>query len=151
MKIQRVKLQMVREPSAIYTAESITSPADIVALVNKYEQYDLSPTEKLILIGLNSKNRVNVYTEIATGAENYTIFSMSNIFQTLMLSNSDKFILAHNHPSGDPTPSKEDMKTTSKVEAAASIMGLTLLDHIIISGDNYTSIAQIRSQGRKSK
>lgn len=147
MKIQRVKLQMVREPSAIYTAENITSPTDIVALVNKYEQYDLTPTEKLILIGLNSKNRVNVYTEIATGTENHTLFSMSHIFQILMLSNSDKFILAHNHPSGDPTPSKDDIKTTDKVEKAASLMGLTLLDHIIISDNGYTSIAQIRNQG----
>lgn len=147
MEIQRVKLQMIREPSAIYTAESITSPTDIVALVNKYEQYDSSPTEKLILIGLNTKNKVNVYTEIATGAENHTVFSMSHIFQILMLSNSDKFILAHNHPSGDPTPSKEDMKTTNKVETAASVMGLTLLDHIIISGEGYTSITQMRNKG----
>lgn len=140
MEFQKIKLQMIKETSAIYTAEKITAPADIVALVNKYEQYDLTPTEKIIVIGLDTKNQVNIYTEIATGTSSYANFNITEIFKPLLVSNSSKFIVAHNHPSGDATPSKEDLNITNKIEVAASIIGIHFLDHIIIGNNDYTSI-----------
>lgn len=144
MTIQKVKLQMVKEPSAIYTAEKITTPFDIVELINSHEQYDLSPTEKVIIIGLNTKNEVNIYMEIATGTPNYANFKISELFKPLLLSNSGRFILVHNHPTGDATPSQEDINITEKVENVARIMGVELLDHIIIADDDYTSIMSER-------
>ena len=92
MEIQKVKLQMVKEMSTIYTQETITTPTDIVKLINSYEEYDLSPMEKVIVIGLNTKNQVNIYTEIATGATGYANFKISDLFEPLLLSNSSKFI-----------------------------------------------------------
>ncbi len=140
MEIQKVKLQMVKDTAAIYTQEKIATPRDIVALINSYEEYNLSPTEKIIVIGLNTKNQVNIYTEIATGAVGYANFKTSDLFKPLLLSNSDKFILVHNHPSGDATPSKEDKDMTARVKTSALLMGLTLLDHIVIGDNGYTSI-----------
>lgn len=143
MEIQKVKLQMVKEMSAIYTQETIKTPTDIVKLINLYEEYNLSPMEKIIVIGLNTKNQVNIYTEIATGAVGYANFKTSDLFKPLLLSNSDKFILVHNHPSGDATPSKEDKDMTERVKTSALLMGLTLLDHIIIGDNGYTSIMSV--------
>ena len=140
MTIQKIKLQMIKEASAIYTQETITTPTDIVKLVNSYEEYNLSPTEKIILIGLNTKNQVNIYTEIASGAPGYANFKTSDLFKPLLLSNSSKFILVHNHPSGDATPSKEDKDITAKVKTSALLMGLTLLDHIVIGDNSYASV-----------
>ena len=140
MEIQKVKLQMAKEMSAIYTQETITTPMDIVRLINSYEEYDLSPMEKVIVIGLNTKNQVNIYTEIATGATGYANFKINDLFKPLLLSNSSKFILVHNHPSGDATPSKEDKDITAKVKTSAQLMGLTLLDHIVIGANSYASI-----------
>lgn len=140
MKFQKVKLQMIKETTAIYTNEKITTPIDIVKLVNSYENYDLSPTEKIVLIGLNSKNQVNIYTEISIGGVDYSNFITSEIFKPLLLSNSNRFILVHNHPSGDPTPSKEDKKATEKLKTASMIMGLQFLDHIVIGDNCYSSI-----------
>ena len=140
MEFQKIKLQMVKETTAIYTAETIKTPSDIVALINKYEQYDLSPTEKVVLIGLNTKNQVNIYTEVATGGTNYANFNMNDLFKPLLLSNCTRFILAHNHPSGDATPSGYDKKMTNQIKTASAILGLEFLDHIVIGEDCYSSI-----------
>lgn len=145
MEIQKVKLQMVKDGSTIYTLEKITTPGDIVKLINAHEKYELATTEKIIVIATDNKNQVNTYSEIATGTAGYANFSMSELFKIVILSNSSKFIMVHNHPSGDATPSKEDLDVTEKVRAAAETMGLQFLDHIIIGdNDNYTSIMSMK-------
>lgn len=144
MEIQKVKLQMVKDGSAIYTLEKITTPKDIIKLINAHERYDLATTEKIIVVGMDNKNQVNTYSEIATGTTGYANFSMSELFKTLLLSNSSKFIIVHNHPSGDATPGKEDFDVTEKVKAAAKLMGIQFLDHIVIGDNNYTSIMSIK-------
>lgn len=145
MEIQKVKLQMIKDGSTIYTLEKITTPKDVVKLVNAHEKYDMAPTGKIIVIGVNQKNQINTYTEIATGTAEYTNFNMSDIFKPILLSNSTKFILTHNHPSGDTTPSEKDLDVTEKVKKAAKIMGVQFLDYIIIGdNDNYTSVMSMK-------
>lgn len=144
MEIQKVKLQMVKDGSAIYTLEKITTPKDIIKLINAHERYDLATTEKIIVVGMDNKNQVNTYSEIATGTTGYANFSMSELFKTLLLSNSSKFIIVHNRPSGDATPGKEDFDVTEKVKAAAKLIGIQFLDHIVIGDNNYTSIMSMK-------
>ena len=139
MKYQKIKLQMVKEQSVEYTTQ-ITKPIDIVDFINKYEDYSSSPTEKIVVIGLDTKNRINIYTEIANGTSGFCNFSISDMFKPLLVSNSNRFILMHNHPTGDSTPSKEDVNITKRIIEASKIMGLTFLDHIVIGDNEYTSI-----------
>ena len=146
MEIQKIKLQMVKDGATIYTLDKITTPKDIVELINAHEKYDLAPTEKIIVIAMDNKNQINTYTEIATGTTGYANFNMSELFKTILLSNSNKFILVHNHPSGDTTPSKEDFKITEKIKDASNIMGLQFLDHIVIGENTYTSIMSINKE-----
>lgn len=140
MEIQKVKLQMIKDSAAIYTLDKITTPKDLVALINAHEKYDLAPTEKIIVIGMDIKNQINTYTEVATGTMGYANLATSEVFKVLLLSNSSKFILVHNHPSGNATPSKQDLEVTDRIKKASEIMGIQLLDHIIIADNNYTSI-----------
>lgn len=141
MEIQKIKLQMVRDNKAIYTLDKITKPTDIVKLINAHEKYDLATTEKVIVIATDNKNQINTYSEIATGTTGFANFSMSEMFKVVILSNSSKFILVHNHSSGDPTPSKDDLNITKRIQEASKIMGLEFLDHIVIgANDSYTSI-----------
>lgn len=141
MEIQKVKLQMIKDNSTIYTMTKITKPKEIVELVNVHERYDLSPTINIVVIALDNKNQVHNYAEIATGTINYANFSIANMLRVVLLSNSNKFILVQNRPSGDTTPNEKDIRLTNEIKEASNIVGVEFLDHIIIGGeDNYTSI-----------
>lgn len=142
MEYHKIKLQMIKEQSIEYTTK-ITKPIDIVKLINKYEDYSSSPNEKIIVIGLNIKNEINIYTEIASGTSGFCNCTIADMFKPLLISNSSKFIIVHNHPSGNSTPSKEDIEITKKIIEASKLIGLQFLDHIVIGDNNYTSIISI--------
>ena len=139
MEFYKVKLQMIKEQSIEYDTK-ITSPRNIVDFINKKEQYNLSPNEKFIVIGLDTKGKINVYSEIAEGSPECCGISIPNIFKILLISNSVRFIVVHNHPSGSLEPSKYDLDITKKIQECANIMDLLFLDHIIIADNDYISI-----------
>jgi len=148
MKFQKVKLQMVKETAEEYTTPAIKSTIDIVNFINKQERYDLSPNEKLIVIGLDTKSKINIYAEVVSGAGNYASFAIADIFKPLLISNSTRFILVHNHPSGDATPSTDDLITTKEVQKVADMMKIKFLDHIVIGENNFVSIMSILREGK---
>jgi len=104
---------------------------------------DFSPLqESMILIGLNVKNRIVYKKIIAMGGTNTMTITPKEIFTHLLLIGASNFIIAHNHPSGDIIPSKEDIVFTRKLHKAAEIMGLNFLDHIIYTDKEYNSLKQ---------
>ena len=140
MELQKIKLQMIKEGKPIFTLEQITSPEEIVELINTYERYDLSPTQKIIVIGLDNKNKISIYSEIASGVPEYANFKMSEIFKVLLVANCNKFILVQTRPSGDVTPSTIDIETNEEIKKASKIMQIKFLDQIIIGDGEYHSI-----------
>lgn len=140
MKFYKIQLQMLREKTEEYNSTKIQKPQDIVNYINTIENYDMSAQENLIVICLNSKNQVVAYSEISKGNVNTCYIEISNIFKPILISNANKFILVHNHPSGDSTPSGFDLKLTQDIKNAAKIMMIDFLDHIIIGNNEYTSI-----------
>lgn len=142
MEIQKVKLQMIKENTEEYNAK-IKSPIDIVTFINEQEQYSLAPNENIIVVGLSIKNEI-VYSQVASGGINSAFIKPADIFKPLLVANCSKFILVHNHPSGDSTPSKEDIALTDTIKAAADIMGIEFLDHVVIGDNTYTSIMSIK-------
>lgn len=74
------------------------------------------------------------------GGINWCNFSQSELFKTILLSNSSKFILVHNHPSGNVQPSKNDYEITKKILEVSKLLDLQFLDHIVIGDNEYTSI-----------
>ena len=79
---------------------------------------------------------------IATGSISYAYVSPMELFRKALLRNAVMIVILHNHPSGDPTPSTEDKKLTEQIRAGASVLGLTLADHIVIGDQQYFSFRE---------
>lgn len=139
MEFYKVKLQMIKEKEVICD-NKINSPMDIVKFINSIENYNQNTNETMSVIALSTKNEIVAYADIGIGGINFCTMNIPTILQLVLLSNASKFILVHNHPSGDSTPSKDDINATKQLQMAADIMKLQLLDHIVIGDNNYTSI-----------
>lgn len=95
--------------------------------------------EIFFLIGLDLNNRKMIFEEIFKGTLNQTLTHPREIFHSLIISNSAGFIVAHNHPSGEVTPSKQDYEVTDRLFRAGQIMGINLMDHIIFTDKKFYS------------
>lgn len=94
-----------------------------------------SPVEKLIAIMLDGRSRVTGVILIAQGGIHGTSVKPLDILRAVLVHQAPAFILAHNHPSGDPTPSYEDKVFTDKVLEATKSIGLALVDHVVVTPD----------------
>ena len=90
---------------------------------------------------MNQANQILGYTLISEGGISETIADIRLIFQAALLTNSVALILAHNHPSGNLKPSRQDMEITKQVRDAALLMRIKVLDHIILTDAEYYSFA----------
>lgn len=129
-------LHLTRTP--LYLKESpeiskITCPDQAATLA--HHLIGSAPQEHLIVLALNTKNLITDVSTIHIGGTSSCFAETSNILRVPLIANAPQFILAHNHPSGDPNPSPEDIAITRTVAAAAQIMGMELLDHVIVTLD----------------
>lgn len=97
--------------------------------------------ECFIVIALNAKNRVIERHLVSLGTASSALVHPRECFRALIQSGASAAILAHNHPSGDPTPSSEDIKITRQLVGAGEIMGIKVLDHVVI-GDSALSLRE---------
>lgn len=120
--------------------ECFTTP-DIIA---KYYMEDLRHMERecLLVVMLDSKCRRVDDIIISSGTVNSSVASTRDIFCQALKHNAVKIILLHNHPSGDPSPSREDLYVTSRIKEAGEILDIPLLDHIIIGDNCYFSMKE---------
>ncbi|WP_363318757.1 JAB domain-containing protein [Clostridium sp.] len=95
--------------------------------------------EILIAITLDSKNYISSISIVSIGSINTLNTTPSEVFKTAIITNSNSIILVHNHPSGDPTPSKHDIEETLLFNKSSKILGINFLDHIIIGDNNFFS------------
>ena len=93
---------------------------------------------------LDGKNRIVCIDVVSIGSLNQSIVHPRETFKTALMSSAAALILVHNHPTGDPTPSKEDLSITRRLREAGEILGVKVLDHIIIGDEHFTSFT---SQG----
>ncbi|MCJ1785665.1 JAB domain-containing protein [Mammaliicoccus sciuri] len=96
--------------------------------------------EHFILNCLNSKNEPTHIETVSIGSINFAVIHPREIFKTAILSNATGMIIGHNHPSGDITPSPEDIKITQRIKEISEMIGIILYDHIIFSENNHHSI-----------
>ena len=124
---------LVKESAQNYPEErDLTSVDSVVNVLCGAFQMDRLAEEHCFLIGVNNKNKPVGFFELSHGSVCSSIVSPREIFIRLLLSGSVRFFLAHNHPSGDPSPSQEDLVLTRKLIECGKLMGIELLDHIII-------------------
>lgn len=98
--------------------------------------------ERVLLIMLDSKSKILKDMVISTGTVSSTLLSPREIFLNALKYEAVNVILLHNHPSGDPTPSREDIQTTKRMQEAGNLIGIKLMDHIIIGDNKYISLSE---------
>ena len=98
--------------------------------------------EEILLIMMDSKSRIIKDMVISSGSVNASIVAPRDIYLNALKSNAVNIILLHNHPSGDPTPSKEDLNITLRMKEAGTLIGIKLMDHIIIGDNRFISLKE---------
>jgi len=120
----------------------VTSPQDIAEIFIPLLRDEVK--EKFIVVCLNSANRVTKYETISIGNLNSSVVHPREIFKVAIDNSSASIILIHNHPSGNPEPSNEDIKITKKIVESGKILDISVFDHLIIAGETYTSFVEKR-------
>jgi len=132
-RINIVSLKMVKEASFLYERRKISGPKDAAIILEEFLQD--SDRERFIIICLNKKNEPTTISTISVGSLNASIIHPREVFKTALMANSAGIILSHNHPSGDPTPSQEDLSVTKRLVEAGNLIGIEITDHIILGRD----------------
>lgn len=122
----------------------VTSPSDAAALL--MSDMMLLQQEEVRVISLSTRNDVIAIDTLYVGSLNSSIIRIGEIFRLAIKRGAAAIILVHNHPSGDPSPSPEDVHVTRQVVEAGELMDIQVLDHVIIGHNRYTSLKE-RSLG----
>lgn len=120
----------------------MNGPEKIVKLAREYLRMHELPEEYMYMVCLNTKLDMIGVFEISHGNVNSSVVGTREVFQKALLANAVSVIVMHNHPSGDCSPSREDIEVTKRLIDAGNILGVQLLDHIIIGRPNYTSLKE---------
>ena len=133
----RVDLPLVRESLRDETGSAVRArtPADISALCADLRQ---SAQEAFIVIDLNAKNNVIDKRLITLGLLDASLVHPREVFRGAIVNNAAAVVVVHNHPSGDPTPSAEDVRITRQLVEAGRILSLRVLDHVVIGRPDAT-------------
>ena len=120
--------------------EQIRSPADAANLL--MPEMSLLEQEHLRTILLDTKNHVVAIPTIYVGSVNTTMIRVSEVFREAIRRNCPAIIVCHNHPSGDPTPSPEDVMVTKQIVEAGKLLDIELMDHIILGSNRFVSLKE---------
>ncbi|MFJ7747463.1 RadC family protein [Peribacillus sp. NPDC097295] len=123
--------QEIRETSDPFTTFQISSPHQAQELAASYIAHE--DREVFLVMMLNTKNQVVGLHRAHTGSLNASIVHPRDVLKCAVLNNAASIIVSHQHPSGDPTPSREDIEVTKRLAEAGKILGIELLDHVIVS------------------
>lgn len=118
--------------------KKVNQGRDVYNLIGRELRDEKQEIVKIIV--LNNKNEIVEIKDVVKGSNNYANFTINNIIAENIKLQEPKLILVHNHPSGDPTPSKDDIETTSNLLDVCKLVGIKLLDHIIIGNNGYASV-----------
>lgn len=118
---------------------ALSHPKDVIPFI---QSYALSPTEHFICITLNGAREILSIRVVCTGSGNMAIIRMGDVFSEAIKEHASAVVFCHNHPGGNPSPSDDDIKTTKKLYAAAQLLQIAFLDHIIITRNSYFSFLE---------
>ena len=135
----QIAVQLVRDRSIRKDREVISSAVEVRGRLRYLE---LKDREHFVVLHLDVRNGLIGIETVSIGSLTATIVHPREVLKGALLCNSAGLIVAHNHPSGDSTPSPEDRDTTKRLSRAGEIMGIPLLDHIIIASDSYFSFKE---------
>lgn len=123
-----------------------TSPQKVVDFMEMAFEVSMKAEEFIYLICLTTKGKIINVFEVSHGTGNSSLVGIREIMMRALLSGAAAIILVHNHPSGDPSPSKQDSITTQKLREASDLLGIIFWDHIIIGNNSYYSFAEVHKK-----
>lgn len=139
-RVNIVSVKLVKESSMLYRQRRVRSPHDSYELFKDYlGEVD---REHFIVMCLDTKNQPTNICTVHIGSLNASIVHPREVMKTAILSNAASIICCHPHPSGDPSPSPEDIEVTERLAEAGKLLGIELLDHIIIGDERFISLKE---------
>ena len=148
MRVNIMSVQMVKEKTLQYgegPKKNISSPDEAAQLVQAY--LGNPDRENFVVVCVNSKNMPIAINTVSIGSLNSSVVHPREVFKIAILSNAAGIIVAHNHPSGDTTPSKEDRSITETLNQAGQILGIAVLDHVIVGNDENDAYYSFKEHG----
>lgn len=152
MRITKYKTKLTEDRKAVLEKEfsvnypglerKMSSPERVAKLATEFLRMHEHAEEYMYLVCVNTKLELMSVFEVSHGNVNSSVAGVREIFQKALLANAVCIFIMHNHPSGDPTPSIEDIKVTERVVKAGEILGIQVLDHIIIGKSSYASLKE---------
>jgi len=137
------RVVLVKEKVGRYELpKKIESPEQAYKAITAITSVEEEAQEVFGVLILNTKHKIVAVHEISRGTLNGSMVHPREVFKPAVLHNAAAIICFHNHPSGDPKPSKEDVDITKRLIEAGKIMGIEILDHIIVSDEGYASLKE---------
>jgi DNA repair protein RadC len=133
-RIGVVTIQLVKERSVTYEAERLIRPEQAA---NAFRALVGHPDREIFaILILDGQNRVVSIHKVSEGSLNQSIVHPREVFKAAILANAAAIIMAHNHPTGDPTPSREDIEITRSLREGGELLGIKVLDHVIVDTES---------------
>jgi DNA repair protein RadC len=144
VNIQKFSLRVVKESGGRYDLDKqISNPYSARDLFIEVLEMDKRAEEVFAIATLDVKSKVTGIFVVSIGSLSGSLVSVREVYKRAVLQNAAAIILAHNHPSGEPNASADDISITKKLEKAGKIMGISVYDHIIIgSRENFISMKE---------
>ncbi len=118
----------------------IRGPDDVVAIMGV--RFRKAQREHFVVLLFNARHEVRSIETVSVGSLNASIVHPREVFKPAIVHSASAIALAHNHPSGDVTPSEEDLQITRRLKEAGHLLGIDLLDHVIVGKNAYTSLKE---------
>ena len=138
-RIPIYKLSLIRDASVCTERAVVSQSKDAYDILKPY--YAQHDREEMLVLLLDAKHKIIGINSVSVGSLTLSIVHPRETFKAAIVSNCAAIILAHNHPSGDPTPSQEDRTLTARLKQAGEILGIPVLDHLVIGDETYISFA----------
>ena len=147
LSLSILNLKVVKEKEINYnsnwTDKKINSPEKVAEVAINVLGLHEQAEESFYIFTLDTKNKINGIFEVSRGSLSSSIVHPREVFKRALLQNANSIILLHNHPSGDPTPSGEDIDITNRLIEAGDLLGIRVLDHIVVGDEsNYISFKE---------
>ncbi len=143
-----VSLRLVRDRKLQHHSKTIRGPADVATLVHRLLRR--ADRECFVAVCLNPKQRVTGVNVVSVGTLNLAPVHPREVFKAAILANAATVIVAHNHTSSDPSPSRDDILITERLHAAGRLIGIEVLDHVIVADTGAFVSLKERGDGFKS-
>jgi DNA repair protein RadC len=139
-KIPRYRITMVKEGDVSVERKQIRSPQDVFNMVQGFLAD--ADREYFLVLTLTTKNCITGVNVVSIGSLNSSLVHPREVFKAAILSNAAALVLVHNHPSGFPEPSNDDLEITRRLVEASKVIGIEIIDHVVIGDGCWVSLKE---------